>query len=154
MLPLINLLQYIKQIKIMSSKEFIKLFVPLIFYPLSIKNMYANLFREKNSFDYEKNFYSKHSFILRSLLNKKNNCNYLEIDVSNDDVFNTFPLNIESKIGVDHIKGGANRMTSDNFFKNNKKFFDVIFIDGLHTFEQCKKEFINCIQHINFFKFK
>jgi hypothetical protein len=133
----------------MSSKEFIKLFIPPIFYPSSIKNIYANLFRENNRFEYEKNFYSRHSFILRSILNKKKDCNYLEIGVSDDDVFNTIPLNIENKIGVDPNKGGTHRMTSDEFFNNNKKYFDVIFIDGLHTFEQCKKDFLNCLKFIN-----
>jgi len=31
----------------MLSKELIKLYIPPIFYPSSIKNIYANLFREK-----------------------------------------------------------------------------------------------------------
>lgn len=90
----------------MLSKEFIKLFVPPIFFTSSIKNMYANLFREKNNFEYKKNFYSRHSFIFRSLLNKKNNYNYLEIGVSNDDVFNTYPLNIENKLVKIQFKVG------------------------------------------------
>lgn len=133
----------------MSSKELIKLFIPPIFYPSSIKNIYANLFREKNRFEYEKNFYSRHSFILKSIFNKKKDCKYLEIGVSDDDVFNTIPLNIENKIGVDPMKGGTHRMTSDEFFKNNKINFDVVFIDGLHIFEQSKKDFINCLKFIN-----
>lgn len=132
----------------MLSKEIIKLFIPPIFYPSSIKNIYTNLFKEKNKFEYEKNFYSRHSFILRSILNKNKDCNYLEIGVSDNDVFNTIPLSIENKTGVDPLKGGTHRMTSDEFFKNNKKRFDVIFIDGLHTFEQCKKDFLNCLKYI------
>ena len=133
----------------MSPKEIIKLFIPPIFYPSSLKNIYSNLLKEKNNFEYEKNFYSRHAFMLRSILNKKRNCKYLEIGVSDDDVFNTIPLNIENKIGVDPNKGGTHRMTSDEFFKKNNIYFDVIFIDGLHTYEQCKKDFLNCLKFIN-----
>ena len=54
-----------------------------------------------------------------------------------------------NKIGVDPFKGGTHKMSSDEFFENNKIFFDVIFIDGLHTFEQCKKDFVNCLKFLN-----
>ena len=40
-------------------------------------------------------------------------------------------------------------MTSDDFFKNNKEKFDVIFIDGLHEYEQCQKDALNAINNIN-----
>ena len=40
-------------------------------------------------------------------------------------------------------------MTSDEFFKENNLFFDVIFIDGLHTYEQCSKDVINSIKFLN-----
>ena len=51
-----------------------------------------------------------------------------------------------NKIGVDPERGGNVRKTSDNFFKNNKKEFDVIFIDGLHIYEQCRKDVINSLK--------
>ena len=37
-------------------------------------------------------------------------------------------------------------MTSDTFFKNNKDKFDVIFLDGLHTYEQTIKDINNAIK--------
>lgn len=35
------------------------------------------------------------------------------------------------------------RATSDAFFAHNEKKFDVIYLDGLHTFEQTLRDFIN-----------
>ena len=70
---------------------------------------------------------------------------YLEIGVSN-------PANNFDKIRAD-IKHGVNppnkiyqythTMTSDEFFSINKCKYNVIFIDGLHTFEQSYKDFLN-----------
>jgi hypothetical protein len=45
-------------------------------------------------------------------------------------------------------------MTSDAFFdelatKPKQKLFDVIFIDGLHTYEQTFKDIINALHHLN-----
>ena len=39
-------------------------------------------------------------------------------------------------------------MTSDEFFKNNKLFFDLIFLDGLHTYEQTIKDIDNSLNHL------
>ena len=36
-----------------------------------------------------------------------------------------------------------------NNFNNNKKEFDVIFIDGLHIYEQCRKDIINSLKVLN-----
>ena len=40
-------------------------------------------------------------------------------------------------------------MTSDNFFKTNTKKYDIIFIDGLHTYDQVKEDFKNSIKALN-----
>jgi hypothetical protein len=37
-------------------------------------------------------------------------------------------------------------MTSDEFFKQNKLIFDVIFIDGLHNADQVYRDIINSIR--------
>jgi hypothetical protein len=52
-------------------------------------------------------------------------------------------------VGVDPIKGGTHRMSSDDFFLNNKQKFDVIFIDGFHTYHQVKKDTINACKFAN-----
>jgi len=132
----------------MYIKKLLKNLIPPILHPSTIKNYYTNLIKDKDRFEYEKNFYTRHSFILRAIFNKSKNCNYLEIGVSDGDVFNTIPLKLKNKYGVDPLKGGTDRKTSDIFFKENKVIFDVIFIDGLHTYEQCKKDFLNSIKFL------
>ena len=60
-----------------------------------------------------------------------------------------YKRHIENKVGVDPVSGGTIKATSDEFFKNNKKNFDIIFIDGLHHYHQVKKDIINSINAIN-----
>ena len=74
---------------------------------------------------------------------------YLEIGCDLDDVFNSIPIIPSNKIGIDPNRGGNHKMTSDDFFKQNDKNFDVIFIDGLHTYEQTQKDVINSLKFLN-----
>ncbi len=50
---------------------------------------------------------------------------------------------------MDPEKGGTLRMTSDEFFKSNKTFFDIIFLDGLHTYSQTIKDIDNSLKFLN-----
>ena len=121
------------------------LFPPIlnIFYLFKVFNK-LKIFFYKKIIELEKNFYSRHAFILRSIFVKGlENCKYLEIGVRDNNVFNTIPLKFSQKIGVDPEKGGTHKMTSDEFFMSNKIKFDIIFIDGLHTYEQCQRDCIN-----------
>lgn len=78
------------------------------------------------------------------------NCKYLEIGVCNGYIFNKLDLKEENKYGVDPDRGGNYRMTSDQFFSENKeKKFDVIFIDGLHHYNQCQRDIINSLKCLN-----
>lgn len=92
---------------------------------------------------WSKIFYNRISFISKAV-QKFQNCKYLEIGCSTNVCFNAIPA--INKIGVDPNAGGNIKDTSDNFFKNNKKEFDVIFIDGLHIYEQCRKDIINSLK--------
>lgn len=69
---------------------------------------------------------------------------YLEIGCANNALFHS--VFADNKIGVDPQSGGTHRMTSDEFFENNKQKFDVIFIDGLHEFQQVHNDLLNSIK--------
>jgi len=55
---------------------------------------------------------------------------------------------ILSKVGVDPASGETHCMTSDEFFANNKEVFDVVFIDGLHKYEQVHRDAINALKSV------
>ena len=134
-------------------RNIFRLFVPLILNPYYyIKKIKKKLIN--NFFEYESKPYNRLSLIslaLNQAILKKNyeNCNYLEIGCFDNKAFDTIPLPLNKKIGVDPLRGGTHRMTSDQFFSENKIFFDVIFIDGLHTYEQCSKDVINSMKCLN-----
>lgn len=72
---------------------------------------------------------------------------YLEIGCYKDEIFSK--IKIKDCIGVDPVQGGNTRMTSNEFFETNDKTFDLIFIDGLHHYDQVKKDFENSLNVLN-----
>lgn len=70
---------------------------------------------------------------------------YLEIGCHNGVCFKD--IKAEYKVGVEPNKNrfATHYMTSDDFFKNNKDIFDIIFIDGLHIYEQVMKDIDNAL---------
>ena len=72
---------------------------------------------------------------------------YLEIGCQGNKLFDSVAST--KKVGVDPERGGTHRMTSDKFFENNKEVFDVVFIDGLHEYEQVHRDAINSLNCIN-----
>mmetsp|Transcript_24711 Transcript_24711/g.41781 ORF Transcript_24711/g.41781 Transcript_24711/m.41781 type:complete len:316 (-) Transcript_24711:62-1009(-) len=75
---------------------------------------------------------------------------YLEIGCDEDQTFGKlsekFPL---GTVCVDPNQGGTMRMTSDEFFDQNTKNFDLIFIDGLHEAQQVLKDVMNALSYLN-----
>lgn len=136
----------------MNIKKYLKYFIPPVLIPKNFKEIYNQIFNKKqiaHHYEFEKNFYSRQAFVNLAVSQFKN-CKYLEIGVDNNQVFNSIPLKIENKFGVDPVRGGNIRMTSDEFFENNSHLkFDVIFIDGLHEYEQCQKDCLNSLKSLN-----
>ena len=85
--------------------------------------------------------------IERNIINKRGFKSFLEIGSFNNDTFDK--ILVQNKVGVDPERGGNIRLTSDEFFKTNKSFFDIVFIDGLHLYEQVRKDFFNSLNFLN-----
>ena len=111
-----------------------------------LKKKYDNFCDTIIHIDWDKILFNRISFITVAT-QQFDECRYLEIGCDNNICFKSIP--VINKIGVDPIRGGNVRDTSDNFFKDNKKIFDVIFIDGLHIYEQCRKDIINSLKVLN-----
>ena len=107
-----------------------------IYYKLFIEN-----FKGKLNYNFTENFYRWD--LIEYLIKKNNYKNYLEIGCDKNQLFSK--VNINNKIGVDPVSGGNVRKTSDDFFTENKSSFDIVFIDGLHTYEQVKKDILNSV---------
>jgi Methyltransferase domain len=84
--------------------------------------------------------------LVNYLINKIENPHYLEIGTFSNLLFDSVP--VLNKVGVDPVFGGNVRKTSDEFFLNNDSYFDVIFIDGLHTYEQVRRDVYNSIRFL------
>jgi hypothetical protein len=106
---------------------------------------------------------SRRSQVVNQIINSIETKNYLEIGVNRGTTFKSVqaPLKVavdpkflfsdkQSKI----LKTGERlefyEITSDQFFQNHAHIyppFDLVFIDGLHTFEQTLRDLLNVIHH-------
>ena len=117
-----------------------KLFYNRIYYFLFVERFNKQLY-----FNFPKNIFRWD--LIQHIINKYNYKNYLEIGCDKDQSFSK--IKIKNKTGVDPVSGGTIRDTSDNFFKTNKDKFDIIFIDGLHHYEQVIKDIYNSLDILN-----
>lgn len=138
-----------KLVKNLVSQNIISFFRP---FAIKIKKLYLQMkwgnHVDDRSLDWD---WTKTNFnriaVVNLLLNKFQDPSYLEIGCASNNLFNSVP--VPKKIGVDPSSGGNVRKTSDDFFKTNDINFDVIFIDGLHTYEQVRRDIINSIKSLN-----
>ena len=103
--------------------------------------------RFSKKFNYDWNKTQTRFDIINKLIYSKKFKSYLEIGCQSD--VNFSKIKIENKVGVDPQSGGTLRMTSDEFFSQNKETFDLIFIDGLHIHEQVLKDIDNSLNVLN-----
>jgi hypothetical protein len=110
------------------------------YYELFIEN-----FKEKVVYDFPQDYFRWD--LIDYLIKKYDYKDYLEIGCDRDQLFSRIKL--KNKIGVDPYSGGNVRKTSDDFFLENNKTFDLVFIDGLHTYAQVKKDILNSVKFLN-----
>ncbi len=110
-----------------------------IYYKTFVEN-----FKDKLNYNFPENFYRWD--LIEYLIKKNDYKKYLEIGCDKNQLFSK--VNITNKIGVDPVSGGTIRKTSDDFFRDNDTNFDIVFIDGLHTYEQVKKDILNSVNFL------
>ncbi len=118
----------------------IKLFLNRIYYYFFVER-----FNKKLKIEFPLNI--KRWDLIQNIIDKKKYDNYLEIGCDKDQSFSK--IKVKNKIGVDPISGGNIRSTSDHFFSTNTNKFDIIFIDGLHHYEQVIKDVNNSLKILN-----
>ncbi|MDC0937663.1 class I SAM-dependent methyltransferase [Pelagibacteraceae bacterium] len=117
----------------------------IFFFKRLLYYIYGEKFFKRFNYDWSQ--YPSRIEIIKKIIKKEKYKSYLEIGCDNDENFSQ--IIIENKVGVDPLKGGTMRMTSDDFFIKNKKSFDMIFLDGLHTYEQTIKDIDNSLNFLN-----
>ena len=99
--------------------------------------------------------------VIQKVINDINATSYLEIGLGDSSNFRS--LKAKVKVGVDpNISIGFKKftrkilhneqtfkLTSDQYFSQTQERFDVIFIDGLHTYSQARKDIINALTILN-----
>lgn len=114
-----------------------------------INKIYNYIFGERfyKKLDFNWSEYPNRLEIIQNIITSRKYKKYLEIGCDKNQIFSN--IEIDFKIGVDPVQGGNVRKTSDNFFKNNLKKFDIIFIDGLHKYDQVNKDIKNSLKVLN-----
>lgn len=93
-----------------------------------------------------------HLDVINKLITRFEHKSYLEIGIDDQRV-NYDKVICEHKEGVDPAYTGKDTtihaIGSDDFFKQNKTTFDIIFIDGLHEHEQVIRDIDNSLRVLN-----
>lgn len=91
--------------------------------------------------------------VVNALIAARGYTRYLEIGCQGDLTF--AHVNAPVRVGVDPVSGGNKRMTSDEFFDEfaasppeERKPFDLIFIDGDHRHEQVTVDIRNALDNL------
>lgn len=104
--------------------------------------------------------------VLQKIIDTKKDCSYLEIGVYEGDTF--LRIKAKKKVAVDPnfiiprsfklkwcFRNFSNffakyyETTSDSYFSRTEKdYFDVVFIDGLHTYDQSLRDVMNSLEKL------
>jgi hypothetical protein len=81
--------------------------------------------------------------VVNLLLTHRPAMRYLEIGYDTNELFDSVVA--KDKIGIDPQRGGTHRVTSDVFFAHNRARYDLVFIDGLHTYPQTRRDLVHAL---------
>lgn len=94
--------------------------------------------------------------IINFLISKYNYKSYFEIGIGDGANYNLIVCDYKTNVDpcfnsfdsqdLSHVK---NKVTSDEFFAQTQEKFDIIFVDGLHVYEQVYKDIINSLRCLN-----
>jgi hypothetical protein len=90
--------------------------------------------------------------IINGLIARYDYKSYLEIGVNTpaQPGYNWVGITAEIKHGVDPNVDTTYKMTSDDFFeKHVTQKYDIVFVDGLHIFEQAYRDIVNSLANLN-----
>ena len=87
--------------------------------------------------------------LINFLIKKYNLKSFLEIGCQKNVNFNAIECKKKVSVDPDPAANATFCMTSDEYFYNNFEVFDIIFIDGLHEYQQVKKDFENSYRVIS-----
>lgn len=89
--------------------------------------------------------------IINALIKKNNYKTYLEIGVNTpaQPGYSHTSIEVETKHGVDPNVDTTFKMPSDDFFAQNNNTYDIVFVDGLHIFDQAYRDIVNSLNFLN-----
>jgi hypothetical protein len=89
--------------------------------------------------------------IINTIIAKNNYKKYLEVGVNTpaQPGYSHTSINIEVKHGVDPNVDTTFKMTSDDFFAHNTEVYDIVFVDGLHIFDQAHRDIENALKFLS-----
>ena len=89
--------------------------------------------------------------IINTIIKKNGYKKYLEIGVNTplQPGYSHTSIEVETKHGVDPNVDTTYKMTSDDFFGQNTTKYDIVFVDGLHIFEQAYQDIVNSLEWLN-----
>ena len=84
----------------------------------------------------------------KTIYYNKNRNSYIDFINRTKDVPNIFLIKKTSDDAVEAIKNAAKNIDPRNLEKENLRAFDFVYIDGMHTYEQVKKDIANYLPFI------
>jgi hypothetical protein len=89
--------------------------------------------------------------VINALIKKHNYKSFLEIGYLDGDTHNKVECEYKDSVDINPKSGAKYIMSSDDFFKQCVRKYDIIFIDGCHECEQVMNDVCNSFRCLNEF---